>query len=87
MKMYQTIRGGYSYMRFFYIYYRSKDRKYRKYEDFIFNFIYRDIFDIIREVEKEDVIRELRKKKPFQKKKEYFFEKENEKETGRRTVL
>ena len=24
MKMYQTIRGGYSYMRFLYIYYRSK---------------------------------------------------------------
>ena len=45
------------------------------------------IFDIIMGVEKEDVIRELRKKKPFQKKKEYFFEKENEKETGRRTVL
>ncbi|CUQ17463.1 Uncharacterised protein [Bacteroides thetaiotaomicron] len=33
MKIYQTIRGGYSYMRFFYIYYRSKDRKYRKYEE------------------------------------------------------
>ena len=31
------------------------------------------IFDIIMEVEKEDVIRELREKKPFQKEKEYFF--------------
>lgn len=31
------------------------------------------IFDIIMGVEKEDVNRELRKKKPFQKKKKYFF--------------
>ena len=45
------------------------------------------IFDIIMRVEKEDVIRELREKKSFQKKESSFFKKKNEKETCRRTVL
>lgn len=45
------------------------------------------IFDIIMRVEKEDVIRELREKKPFQKKEKSFFQKKNEKETRRCTVL
>ena len=45
------------------------------------------IFDIIMGVEKEDVIRELREKKPFQKEEKAFFKKKNEKETRRCTVL
>lgn len=45
------------------------------------------IFDIIIRVEKEDVIRELRKNESFQAKEKYFFKEKDETETRGRKVF